>query len=205
MGKHKVFVIGDSVSIHYGPYLKNMIKDKFDYDRKRGIEQALLDLDKPIGANAGDSKMIVEYLIEENKKNTVYDILLINCGLHDVRIDRYSNKIQIELEQYKKNLIRIIDIAKTMANKIIWIGLTPIIDELHNSRKNGFLRYSQDVISYDIAAKEIMDEYNIPCVDMYNFTKNLGSDIYLDHVHFKQEIRKLQAAFIAGYLNCFVR
>ena len=35
--KHKVFVIGDSVSIHYGPYLKTMIVDKFDYDRKRGI------------------------------------------------------------------------------------------------------------------------------------------------------------------------
>lgn len=203
--KHKVFVIGDSVSIHYGPYLKTMIADKFDYDRKRGIGEALLDLDKPVGVNAGDSGMILGYLMEENEKNTVYDILLINCGLHDVRIDRYSNKIQVELEQYKKNLIRIIDIAKTMANKVIWIGLTPIIDEIHNDREVGFLRYNKDIIAYDTVAKEIMDEYNIPCLDMYNFTKNLGSDIYLDHVHFKEEVRKLQAAFIARYLNCFVR
>lgn len=202
--KHKVFVMGDSVSIHYGPYLKAMIVDKFDYDRKRGIGEALLDLDKPVGANAGDSGMVLEYLMEENEKNTVYDILLLNCGLHDVRIDRYSNKIQVELEQYKKNLIRIIDIAKTMANKIIWIGLTPIVDEIHNDREVGFLRYSKDIIAYDTVAKEIMYEYNISCIDMYNFTKNLGSDIYLDHVHFKEEVRKLQAAFIAGYLNCFV-
>ncbi|WP_264166498.1 hypothetical protein [Clostridium tagluense] len=43
------------MSIHYGPYLKNMIKHKFEYDRKRGMKQALTDLDKPIGANAGDS------------------------------------------------------------------------------------------------------------------------------------------------------
>ena len=28
-----IFVIGDSISIHYGPYLKEMIKDKFNYDR----------------------------------------------------------------------------------------------------------------------------------------------------------------------------
>ena len=63
---------------------------------------------------------------------------------------------------------------------------------------------NKDIIAYDTVAKEIMDKYNIPCLDMYNFTKNLGSDIYLDHVHFKEEVRKLQAAFIAGYLSCFV-
>jgi len=88
-----------------------------------------------------------------------------------------------------------------MANKIIWVGLTPIIDEIHNSRKEGVLRYSEDVHAYDIAAKEIMAQYNIPCIDMYIFTKNLGTDIYLNHVHFKKEISELQATLIADYLN----
>jgi len=83
--KRKIFVIGDSVSIHYGPYLKKMIKHKFEYDRKRGIEDALTDLDRPIGANAGDSGMVMEYLAKEYKKNTKYEILLINCGLHDAK------------------------------------------------------------------------------------------------------------------------
>ena len=128
--------------------------------------------------------------------------MVINCGLHDIRVDRYSNKIQVDLEEYKLNLIKIIKISKMMANKIIWIGLTPIIDAIHNLRKEGFLRYSKDVDNYDNAAKQIMKEYNIPCIDIYNFTKNLGTDIYSDHVHFKEEVKKLQAAFIAGYLNC---
>jgi hypothetical protein len=202
MEKRKIFVIGDSTSIHYGPYLKKMIKGKFEYDRKRGIEQALTDLDKSIGANAGDSGMVKAYLTEEYENHIKYDILLINCGLHDVRIDRALNKVQVELEEYKMNLTKIIEITKTMANKTIWIGSTPVIDEIHNARKAGVLRYSKDVNAYDIAAKEIMGVYNIPCIDMYNFTKNLGADIYSDHVHFKQEIRELQAAFIAGYLNC---
>ncbi|KIE48240.1 hypothetical protein U732_4009 [Clostridium argentinense CDC 2741] len=60
-----LFVIGDSISIHYGPYLREMIKDKFAYDRKRGLEHALIDLDKPVGANIGDSSMVLEYLQEE--------------------------------------------------------------------------------------------------------------------------------------------
>ena len=202
MEKRKIFVIGDSVSIHYGPYLKKMINHKFEYDRKRGIEQALTDLDRPIGANAGDSRMVMEYLAEEYQKNTKYEILLINCGLHDVRVDRASNKVQVELKEYRINLTKIIEISKSMANKTIWVGLTPVIDEIHNSRKEGVLRYSSDVYAYDIAAKEIMWQYNIPCIDMYNFTRNLGTDIYLDHVHFKEEIRELQATLIADYLNC---
>jgi len=202
MEKQNIFVLGDSVSIHYGPYLKKMIKHKFEYDRKRGIEQALTDLDTPIGANAGDSAMVMEYLAAEYIKNTKYDILLINCGLHDARVDRSLNKIQVELKDYKMNLTKIIEISKTMANKTIWVGLTPVIDKIHNSRKEGVLRYSKDIHAYDIAAKEIMEQNNIPCIDMYNFTKNLGADIYLDHVHFKEEIRQLQATLIADYLNC---
>ena len=154
MERRKVFVIGDSVSIHYGPYLKRMIEDKFQYDRKRGNAQALIDLDKPLGANAGDSKMVLEYLEEEFKKNTRYDILLINCGLHDVRVDRFSNEIQIGLQEYKRNLSRIMKIAKEMASKIIWVGLTPVIDEVHNSRDGGFLRFSADVHKYDSHANK---------------------------------------------------
>ncbi|HEY8804236.1 MAG TPA: hypothetical protein VIM42_03860 [Clostridium sp.] len=93
MKKRKIFVIGDSVSIHYGPYLKEMIENEFEYDRKRGIEQALIDLDKPIGANAGDSGMVMKYRIHEQQKNIKYDVLLINCGLHDIRVDRESNEV----------------------------------------------------------------------------------------------------------------
>lgn len=201
MEKRNLFVIGDSVSIHYGPYLKKMTEYKFNYDRKRGIEQALEDLDTPIGANAGDSKMVLQYLQEGYDKNTKYDILLINCGLHDVRVDRLTNKIQIELKEYEMNLSKIIEVAISMANKTIWVGLTPVIDEIHNSRKEGFLRYNNDVVKYDTAAMKIMKALKIPCIDMYNFTQSLGEDVYSDHVHFKNGVRKLQAAFIAGYLN----
>ena len=36
MSKRSVFVIGDSISIYYGPHLKMMLGSDFDYDRKRG-------------------------------------------------------------------------------------------------------------------------------------------------------------------------
>ena len=71
--RRSIFVIGDSISIHYGLYLKEMIKDRFNYNRKSGLKDALKDIDRPIGANAGDSSMVLEYLTEENKRNIKYD------------------------------------------------------------------------------------------------------------------------------------
>lgn len=195
-----IFVIGDSISIHYGPYLKELSKGKFNYDRKRG-EEALIDLDKPVGANAGDSKMVLEYLKEEKENGTSYDILLINCGLHDIRRDRISNKIQTEIDNYKSNLKNIITISKEMANKVIWITSTPVIDEIHNRRKEGFFRYNEDLEVYNDVAKKIMIENDIKIIDLNNYTKALGTEIYCDHVHFKNEIRMIQAKFIINSLN----
>jgi len=196
-----LFVIGDSISIHYGPYLREMIKDKFTYDRKRGLEHALADLDKPVGANAGDSSMVLEYLQEEHDLGRRYDILAISCGMHDLRRDRESNMVQIEIDEYRRNLKSIVEISKKMANEVIWISLTSIIDEIHNARKSGVLRYSSDVEKYNEVSTSVMKDGKVKIIDLYNFTKNLDEDIYCDHVHFKDEVRRLQGAFIAGYLN----
>lgn len=195
-----VFVIGDSISIHYGPYLKELSNGKFKYDRKRGKE-AMADLDKPLGANAGDSTMVLEYLKREKENGARYDVLLINCGLHDIRRERISQKIQTNIDDYKENLRQIINIAKEIGNEVIWIMSTPIVDEIHNKRLDGFLRYNLDLEKYNIVAGEVMKEENIKIIDLNRYTKALGTEIYCDHVHFKSEIRMLQANFIINSLN----
>lgn len=199
--RRSIFVIGDSISIHYGPYLKELLQDKFNYDRKRGIDEALEDLDKPLGANAGDSSMVLKYLNEEKLKGTRYDILLLNCGMHDIRVHRVTRELQIKPEQYKSNLDEIIRLAKHMSVEVIWITSTPIIERVHNAREAGFLRFSRDLKRYNHIAEEIMDKHNIETVDLYSYTQRLGENIYCDHVHFTEEVRKLQAVFIARYLN----
>ncbi|WP_297636258.1 SGNH/GDSL hydrolase family protein [uncultured Clostridium sp.] len=195
-----IFVIGDSVSIHYGTYLKELSKGKFKYDRKKG-DEALIDLDKPLGANAGDSTMVLEYLKSEKENGTRHDILLINCGLHDIRRDRMSQKIQTDIDDYEENLRQIIDIAKVIGNEVIWVMSTPVVDEIHNKRIDGFLRYNLDLEEYNTVAKKVMEEKNIKIIDLNRYTKALGTEIYCDHVHFKSEIRMLQANFIINSLN----
>lgn len=200
MERKTVFVIGDSVSIHYGPFLKEMIKSRYNFGRTSEIVDG--DLDKPVGANAGDSKMVLEYLRDEYNKGTTYNILLLNCGLHDIRIDRVTKQIQVKEWEYEENLNIISDLALKMSKRVMWITTTPVLDVIHNHRNEGFLRYNKDVILYNSIAENIMGEYQISCVDLYTFTNSLGDDIYSDHVHFKESVRALQGAFIAGHLFC---
>jgi lysophospholipase L1-like esterase len=196
-----VFVLGDSISIHYGPYLQQELIPHFSYDRKRGAEEALKDLNQPVGANGGDSGMVLSYLEEQKAQGVKYDILVVNCGLHDVKTDPVKQAKQINVDTYADHLNKICDIAAAMANQMVWVRTTPLIDEVHNRLNSNFFRYHKDVIEYNTVADSIMQQNKVPIVDLYAFTLGLGSEVFCDHVHFKEEIRATQAAFISEQLN----
>ncbi len=186
-----VFVIGDSISIDYGPYLKEKLAGKCNYARK-GIPPLNIFDD----ANAGDSNMVLDYLIMQQALGTKYDIVLFNCGLHDVRLDRETLKINIDENTYRDNLTKIVDILQKMSNQVIWLATTPIVDEIHNKRDFGFYRLEEDITKYNNIAHSIMKKRGINCIDLFNFTAQLKGDIYLDHVHFNKQISVLQADYI---------
>ncbi|WP_166961561.1 SGNH/GDSL hydrolase family protein [Yeosuana marina] len=197
----KVYVIGDSISIHYGPYLKTSLEGFFSYDRKRDKGEAIKDLDHPVGANGGDSGMVLAYL-KELKDSTDFktDYLLVNCGLHDIKRKSPNDSTQISLKKYKDNLQSIITISKDMKVKLVWVRSTPVVDSIHNKRVP-FFRFEKDLITYNKAADSIMHQAHIPIIDLFTFTKKYIPDAYLDHIHYKKEIREKQADFIAGSLS----
>jgi len=192
----KLFILGDSISIHYGEYLEKFVNGFFVYDRK-GKGLPIDDINVHSQINGGDSKNVLEYLKEKPLNDT--HIILLNCGLHDIKIDRKSLKYQVNKEDYKKNLSETIDILKKQKVKVIWISSTPVDDERHNNLA-GVYRYDKDIYEYNSAAKKIMMENKVQIIDLYDFTKKLGNEIYVDHVHFTDRVRQLQAAFIYGHL-----
>ncbi len=198
----KLFVVGDSISMHYGPYLEKSLSDLFIYDRKRGSENSL---DNPEGANGGNSNMVVSYLKElKENPNFTTDYLLVNCGLHDIKRNSKNSNPQVSLEQYSKNLVEIISISKDLHAKLIWINSTPVVDSIHNSRVD-FIRYNEDVIKYNIKSTKIMTENGIPVIDIYTFAKKFIPEAYIDHIHYDNEVRQKQADFIAGNLVQLVK
>ncbi len=197
----KVFVVGDSISIQYGPYLERFLDGRFRYDRKGGESEALRDLDQPVGANGGDSGMVRDYLdgyLDGEFPRT--DVLLLNCGLHDIKTDPASGRRQVELPDYEKNLRWIVERIRQSGVRLIWIRTTPVDEQRHNSRQKNFFRYEKDQAAYNAAADRIMAAASVPVIDLEQFTVRCGEPLFCDHVHFIEPVREKQAAFIAGYL-----
>ncbi|HQZ95626.1 MAG TPA: SGNH/GDSL hydrolase family protein [Pyrinomonadaceae bacterium] len=146
--------------------------------------------------------MVVQYLQTLQKdKNFSADVLLVNCGLHDIKSDKITGKKAIELAEYKTNLMKIRNLARTMKMKLIWINSTPVNDDIHNSKNVGFFRDSKDVEDYNQAAKLYFEKVNVPIIDLNSFSRTFPSEAFSDHVHYRHEYVQLQAAFIAGFLT----
>ena len=196
-----LYVVGDSISIHYGPFHEKQLQGVMGYARKEGAKD---DLDNPNGANGGDSSMVLDYLRDKAATDEITaDLLLVNCGLHDIKTHPETGAIQVSIEDYAKNLRAIIELAATMKSQLIWIRTTPLDEKIHNANGVGFQRYNADHEAYNRVADEIMAEANIPVIDLHSFTANLGPDLYIDHVHFPEPIREKQAAYIAGWLDAY--
>lgn len=199
----RVFVLGDSISIGYGPFLEQALKGLMAYDRKSGLHEALKDLDAAQGANGGDSRHCLEYLRGWKDRGGIpADILLLNCGLHDMKNNRETKVNQVPLESYRDNLLKIIRVVKNMNLAMIWVRTTPVNEKWHHERKD-FDRYEADVESYNAAADAMMKLSGVPSCDLYSFTKNIPEAMQADGVHFSERAAQLQGVFIAGYLSSY--
>jgi lysophospholipase L1-like esterase len=193
----KLFVLGDSISIHYGPYLRNMVRGVFEYARKQAAGAGLTD-GQLTDANGGDSSLVLDY-VRVQLAGQQPDVLLLNCGLHDLRTDPDTGGKQVPLEAYQSNLHEILRMVPPNV-RLVWVRTTPVNDERHNSRQVGFHRYNRDVVRYNEVADKLCKAAGVPAVDLYTFTRNLSGELFCDHVHYHERVRELQAAFIAGHL-----
>ena len=194
--KPEVYLIGDSISIHYGPYLKQYVTDFAIFERKTG------DNGQP--SNGGDSRMVLEFLRTKLEDPTFKpDYLLLNCGLHDIKHNPDVDGIQVTEDNYRKNLTEMVQMIQKKNIKLIWIRTTWVVDHIHNThaQSDGVRRYDSDVVKYNAIADEICRMNHIPAIDLYTFSKLLGEAHFIDHVHYDETARSLQAAFIAGFLQ----
>ena len=201
----KVLFLGDSISIHYSKYLKKYSEGICKYCFRSGMEEAKKNLDIPTAGNCGSSEMLLKYIKELCVQGSAgFDCVVFNCGLHDIKTDSGTGTISVNAGKYRENLLEIIETLEYNGITPVWISTTPIDDGLHNSRALGFYRYNRDVIKYNQIASRIMEKNKVGIIDLYDFTLNFGREAFEDHAHFSESVRKLQAAYILGFLQCFL-
>ncbi len=199
----KLFLVGDSISIYYTPFLQGDVANLVQFSRKGSptTETIAQQLGDP-NSQGGNSRMVLEYLKGRYTESTFRpQVVVINCGLHDIKRIPKTNVIAIDAAEYHDNLAAILALVRSKGGQLVWINTTPVNDARHNSLSKEFFRYNADVMRYNDIAAELFKQSKVPIVDLYNFTAQLGDNHYVDHVHFDEQTRGLQAAFIAGFLS----
>ena len=201
MKRKQLFVLGDSISIDYTPYIRQYLNSDWNVTRKGDIPAPEIsgELDR---YNGTDSSVVLAYL--QTVIHTIdSQVLLLNCGLHDIkRQPTDSEPCQISGADYRANLENIINLILAEQKRIIWVSTTPVDPVQHSKYEKSFFRFNEDVIQYNQIAVESMAQYKIPVIDLYTFTAQINQPLYRDHVHFYSEISKLQGAYLSGAIAC---
>ncbi len=201
--KPVLFVLGDSISVHYGAYLEPCLARWFSYRTKRSVGDACQNLDVPTGSNGGDSGMVLAYLRALHATGGLRaDLMLLNCGLHDIKVNPSTGGRQVPLDAYATNLEAVVDLIREAAIPLAWMRTTGVVDTLHNTVGVGFHRFASDQEAYNRVADELMRRRGVPIIDLAHFTRTLDepASLFSDHVHYRDHVRRLQAAFLAGWV-----
>ena len=200
-----ILLVGDSICIDYCKYLRKYLKKDIELKTKSGVAEAYKNLDIATGANGGDSERVLTYVKDLESKHILnFDFFFFNCGLHDIKRNGKNGNYQVDIKSYKKNLQSIIDVMKKHKVQVYFITTT-MADRSRYPDGSDFVRYNEDVLEYNKAAVDLMKKNRIGIVDLYSFTNSLelqGDDLFRDHTHFQQEVIMLQAAYLAGTMNC---
>lgn len=192
-----VFVLGDSISLHYGPYLAEALGVRFRYDRKRAPDGAT----DPNEANGGDSTQVLAFLRSPAGQSIPQGLLLLNCGLHDIKLRPDQPGCQVPLDAYATNLEGILRECRLKSWRAVWVRTTPVVDALHRERSPGFDRRESDVAAYNAEADRVMARHDVPIIDLHAFTLPFLPSALIDHVHFSVDLRRLQGTYLAGFVK----
>ncbi len=197
----KVLIFGDSISGGYSNHLKKLLDGKAAVTKLGAVAGYRIQTET-VWHSRGSSKNLmvgsakafiadferIERHLSENK----YDVIHFNFGLNDLfrgRKGTWHNPV----DQYAKDLEKIVTLLKKYGAKVIWATTTPIPD-YDDARPKG------EELIYNAAAEKVMKKHNIPINDLHSVVT--GWDGYTewrkgDDVHFNGAVCKMLAEQVA--------
>ena len=182
-----VLIIGDSISMGYTPFVKEILNGKATVwhpdENCEGTMKGVLKVNDWLG-------------------NTKWDVIHFNFGLHDLKhvnaktgesSTNSKDPRQADVKQYSDNLKIIVGKLKASGAKLIFATTTPVPE------KSSPLREPEQVLIYNKAALKIMKNENIPVNDLFGFALPKLKEIQLkDNVHFTPDGYRAMAEKVSG-------
>ncbi len=138
----QVLILGDSISIGYTPYVRQILAGKAEVHRPN----------ENCGPTTHGLQRIDAWLGDQH-----WDVIHFNFGLHDLKyIDQDGNlvapdqgAIQVPLDRYEQNLGRLITRLQETGARLIWCTTTPVPPGADG-------RISDDSVKYNRVALRVM-------------------------------------------------
>jgi acyl-CoA thioesterase-1 len=192
--KTRVLILGDSISIGYTPFLKQILENEAVVVRPMKNEKAA---ENCAGTDYG-IKNIDRWL---QLDGGAWDVIHFNFGLHDLKhVDATTGKnsknandpYQSNPEEYEKQLHEIVDKLQKTGAKLIFCTTTPV--------PNGCqpLRETTTPEIYNAVGKKIAKDHGIVINDLYAFALPQLSEIQRPaDVHFSKKGSEILASQVA--------
>lgn len=188
----RVVLIGDSVRLHYQPLVA----------RALATEAVVFGSIENCGTSTDILAHINEWIFDHCP-----DIVHLNCGLHDLRIDPGVSTQQVPIEEYAANLDKIFaSIGEDGRGTLIWATVTPLNEQRHqNSRPSR--RYESDLALYNETALNLARKHGARINDLHRSVAAAGADRLLgpDGVHFTEEGYEFLAAEVVSAIRSCLR
>ncbi len=165
----KVLFFGDSISGGYAKSLAPLMEGKAELVKLGAVATYRLNKEafwhssgQAKALDFGSAKACIadferfERHLSENK----YDVIHFNFGLNDIfrgRNGAWHNPV----DQYAKDLAKIVTLLKKNGAKVIWANTTPIPAHAPHNPEG-------EELIYNAAAEKVMKENNIPINDLHN-------------------------------------
>jgi lysophospholipase L1-like esterase len=103
-------------------------------------------------------------------------LIVIAVGINDSRIDASSGELEVALEKYEENIGKLVQLVKKYTNNIIFVGLTPVLDE--RTAFKDVIYSNTSIKRYDDVLTRKTEELKLLKVEIYkNAIKN---NIFID-------------------------
>ena len=170
----KIVLIGDSIRIGYETAVR------------RGLQGKAEVWTPP--ENGGNTRNVLAH-IQEWGVDPGPDVIHVNAGLHDIKVDRDTCKRAVSADEYRRNVRMILETLQDRTDaSILWATTTPVDPERHN-RGKPFDRFESDVIECNDAAREVCHTLGVEISDLHSCAAEMDLEEALldDGVHFTPE------------------
>ncbi len=186
---------GDSISMGYWPYLEAELHDQVNVYYQRELAKDMPNVNLRNNGHAHLAHGVLQTAYTNNQFKP--DYLLVNFGLH--MINTHKDK----LEAYDEWVKKFIAYAKEKKTKLIWVTTTPYQQSFRPTQ-------NLTIIQFNDIVKKAARVHNVPVIDLHACTletvEALGDKkVYVDGVHFRDNVKKRQAAYIANRVRKIVK